>query len=131
MSSEVSVGAESKLGLAAALSGSTRDVEDVLVTKDATGVDRIGLGDGDLPIEAFASPMMSRLLDHYRMEYSLVLLSGPRAKNLADLQVLSGKCDGTLFVSPNRGRIPEVSQRTIEDLVQLNVPVMGIVEIPS
>ena len=104
---------------------------DVVIERDDSGVDRLSLGPGELPVEAFASPLMSRLLDRYRNEYSLVLLSGPPAKHLADLQVLSAKCDGTMFVAPSRGQIPTTARRTIMDLTHHHVPIMGIVEVPS
>ncbi len=122
---------ERKVGLAMALSGATKDVDDVLIHHDESGIDRLQLGSGELPVEAFASPMMSRLLDRYRNQYSLVLLSGPPAKYLADLQVLSAKCDGTMFVAPDRGEMPASARRTVMDLMKNHVPVMGIVEVPS
>ena len=120
-----------KVELAMALAGATKEVDDVLIHHDESGIDRLQLGSGELPVEAFASPMMTRLLDRYRNQYSLVLLSGPPAKYLADLQVLSARCDGTMFVAPDRGQMPASARRTVMDLMQNHVPVMGIVEVPS
>jgi hypothetical protein len=120
-----------KVGLAAALSGATDNPEEVLVHHGSDGIDRLELGEAELPVEAFATPMMTRLLDTYRNEYSMVLLSGPPAKHLADVQMLAGRCDGTLFVAPSRGGLAPTAKRTIISLMEDRNPIMGIAEIPA
>ena len=74
---------------------------------------------------------MTQLLDHLRNQYSMVLLSGPAAKHLADVQMLATRCDGTLFVAPIKGRLAPAARRTILDLVENRVPIMGIAEVPA
>ena len=120
-----------KMGLALALAGGTKDTDDVLVERGSDGIDRLQLGDGELPVEAFASPLMTRLLDRYRNEYSMVLLSGPAAKHIADVQMLASRCDGTLFVAPSKGAISPVARRTILDLIENRAPIMGIAQLPA
>lgn len=120
-----------KMGLALALAGGTKDTDDVLVERGSDGIDRLRLGDGELPVEAFASPLMTRLLDRYRNEYSMVLLSGPAAKHIADVQMLATRCDGTLFVAPSKGAISPVARRTIIDLIENRAPIMGIAQLPA
>lgn len=121
----------SKLGLARALAGGTSSPEDVLIEHGSDGIDRLRLGEGELPVEAFASPLMTQLFDHLRNQYSMVLLSGPAAKHLADVQMLATRCDGTLFVAPTKGRLAPAARRTILDLIENRVPIMGIAEVPA
>ncbi|QDS96107.1 hypothetical protein FF011L_49140 [Roseimaritima multifibrata] len=120
-----------RFGLAMALAGATKSPDDVLVFHGEDGIDRLELGEGELPVEAFASPLMTKLLDKYRNEYSMVLLSGPAAKHVADVQMLASRCDGTLFVAPKRGSLTPRAHRIIEDLVASRNPIMGIAEIPT
>ena len=120
-----------RMGLALALAGGTKDVEDVLVERGDDGIDRLQLGEGELPVEAFASPLMGRLLDRYRNDYSMVLLSGPAAKHIADVQMLASRCDGTMFVAPDKGAIAPNARRTIVDLIENRAPIMGVAHVPA
>lgn len=118
-----------KMGLARALAGGTRETSNVLIHHGSDGIDRLELGDAELPIEAFASPMMTKLLDEYCKTYTMVLLSGPAAKHLADVQMLASRCDGVLFVAPKRGALASEARRTVVDLIENRNAIMGIAEI--
>jgi hypothetical protein len=120
-----------KMGLAAALAESGKVPEDVLIEHGDDGVDRVQLGSGDLPLEAFATPLMGQLLDSYRKAYSMVLLSGPAAKHLADVQMLAARCDGTLFVAPEKGPVAQTARRTVVELMENRRVILGVAEVPG
>jgi capsular polysaccharide biosynthesis protein len=120
-----------KMGLALALSGEAKVPEDVMIEHGDDGVDRVLLGSGELPLEAFASPLMGQLLDTYRNAYSMVLLSGPAAKHLADVQMLAARCDGTLFVAPEKGDVSQTARRTVVELMENRRVILGLAEVPG
>jgi hypothetical protein len=120
-----------KMGLAVALSGGAKVPEDVLIEHGDDGVDRVLLGAGELAVEAFATPLMGQLLETYRNAYSMVLLSGPAAKHLADVQMLAARCDGTLFVAPERGELTQTARRTILELKENRQVILGLAVVPD
>jgi Mrp family chromosome partitioning ATPase len=120
-----------KMGLAVALSGGAKVPEDVLIEHGDDGVDRVLLGSGELAVEAFATPLMGQLLETYRNAYSMVLLSGPAAKHLADVQMLAARCDGTLFVAPERGELTQTARRTILELKENRQVILGLAVVPD
>jgi Mrp family chromosome partitioning ATPase len=120
-----------KMGLAVALSGGAKVPEDVRIEHGDDGVDRVLLGPGDLAVEAFATPLMAQLLDTYRSAYSMVLLSGPAAKHLADVQMLAARCDGTLFVAPEKGELTQTARRTILELRENRRVILGLAVVPA
>jgi len=120
-----------KMGLALALSGRATVPEDVMIEHGDDGVDRVLLGSGELPLEAFATPLMGQLLDNYRNAYSMVLLSGPAAKHLADVQMLASRCDGTLFVVPEKGGVAQTARRTVVELMENRRVILGLAEVPG
>jgi len=120
-----------KMGLALALSGEAKVPEDVMIEHGDDGVDRVLLGSGELPLEAFATPLMGQLLDTYRNAYSMVLLSGPAAKHLADVQMLAARCDGTLFVAPEKGDVSQTARRTVVELMENRRVILGLAEVPG
>jgi len=120
-----------KMGLAVALSGGAKVPEDVLIEHGDDGVDRVLLGSGELAVEAFATPLMGQLLETYRNAYSMVLLSGPAAKHLADVQMLAARCDGTLFVAPERGELTQTARRTILELQENRQVILGLAVVPD
>lgn len=103
--------------------------DEVRIDSIASGIDRIELGAGILPPEAFSQPLMQRLFLHVRNEYSVVLVSGPEAQHLPDIQALASLCDGTLFLASSTGKVSAEGRRTIESLVESGMPVLGIAEI--
>ncbi|GAB5405578.1 MAG: hypothetical protein Aurels2KO_38090 [Aureliella sp.] len=118
-----------KLSLSEALIDRAALPDEVQLDSVASGIDRIDLGTSDLPPEAFAQPLMERLMDHCRGRYQVILFNGPTAQHLPDVQALAALCDGTLFVTGQKEKIADQSQRTIESLVQSSMPVLGIVEV--
>lgn len=103
--------------------------DEVRVDTIASGIDRIELGTGILPPEAFSQPLMERLFLQLRNEYSAILVNGPEAHHLPDVQALAALCDGTLFLASNAGRVPAECRRTVESLVESVTPVLGIAEV--
>ncbi len=119
------------MGLAQALSGGAKVPEEVTIEHGDDGVDRVLLGSGELPLEAFATPLMGQLLDTYRNDYSMVLLSGPAAKHLADVHMLAARCDGTLFVAPEKGQVGQTARRTVIELMENRRVILGLAEVPG
>jgi Mrp family chromosome partitioning ATPase len=74
---------------------------------------------------------MGQLLETYRNAYSMVLLSGPAAKHLADVQMLAARCDGTLFVAPERGELTQTARRTILELKENRQVILGLAVVPD
>ncbi len=120
-----------KMGLALALAGGAKGPEDVMIEHGTDGVDRVQLGPDELPLEAFANPLMGHLLDSYRSDYSMVLLSGPAAKHFADVQMLAARCDGTLFVAPEKGELNQTARRTILELMENRRLILGLAQVPG
>ena len=56
---------------------------------------------GEIPLEHFSSPKMSRLIDSVRQRYRdrFIILDGPPMTNVADIRILSGLCDFVLVVA--------------------------------
>ncbi len=118
-----------KFSLSEALVDRAALPDEVQLDSVASGINKIELGTRDLPPEAFAQPLMERLLEHYRGQYQVILVNGPTARHLPDVQALATLCDGTLFVAGGKDKISDSARRTIESLVQSNMPVLGIVEV--
>lgn len=121
--------ADSKRTLAEALIDGATLPDEVRVELVTSGIDRIELGAGSLPAEAFSQPLMERLFAHLQNEYSVVLVNGPEAKHLPDIQALAALCDGTCFLACNVGTVCPEARRTLESLVESGMPVLGIVEV--
>ena len=79
------------------------------------------------PREGLASRRMSELLDQSRGRYSMILVAGPSTKSQTDVQLLAARADGMLFtVSPNTP-ISSRGHEVIQDLIDLDAPVMGLI----
>lgn len=117
------------VSLTTALAEGSHSPEDVLVQRGTDGIDRVALGDGNLPREAFSQPLMKELLAGYRGYYTTVLIAGPNARHLADVQTLATMCDGTLFVSADNERTDPQARRTLTSLSGSSTNVFGIAKV--
>ncbi len=102
-------------------------VEDVILPTTLAGVDCICSGSRSFPVEGLASRRMSDVLDHARKNYSLVLVAGPPSDQLADLQMLAARADGILFTAVPGKSLAERSREILQELVDLDAPILGIV----
>lgn len=93
--------------------------------------DWVAVGATPLPIEAYADPRLSQLLEHLRRSHSVVLVVGPRAEASIDVEMLAARADSVLFVSaPGRTPSPGAS-RTLAALRERRAPVLGLIVLGS
>lgn len=79
------------------------------------------------PREGLASRRMTELLEQSRGRYTMILVAGPSTKCQTDVQLLAARADGMLFtVSPNTP-ISSRGHEVIQDLIDLEAPVMGLI----
>lgn len=79
------------------------------------------------PREGLASRRMTELLEQSRGRYTMILVAGPSTKSQTDVQLLAARADGMLFtVSPNTP-ISSRGHEVIQDLIDLEAPVMGLI----
>lgn len=86
-------------------------------------------GDGSMPLEAFAGRRMSELLMECRERYSTILLLSPAIDHSVDLELLAARVNSVLLVSGNDGVISKVAERSIENLISLHAPMLGVVTV--
>ena len=86
-------------------------------------------GDCALPLEAFAGRRMSELLIECRERYSTILLLSPTIDRSVDLELLAARVNSVLFVSGVDGVVSKVAEQTIENLIMLHAPMLGVVTV--
>lgn len=86
-------------------------------------------GDSSLPAEAFAGRRMSELLIECRERYSTILLLSPTIDRSVDLELLAARVNSVLFVSGADGTVSKIAEQTIENLIMLHAPMLGVVTV--
>ena len=86
-------------------------------------------GDSELPPEAFAGRRISELLIECRERYSTILLLSPTIDRSVDLELLAARVNSVLFVSGADGVVSKVAEQTIENLIMLHAPMLGVVSV--
>ncbi len=103
------------------------EMGDLVLHTKFTRVDCIHGGVCPPPREGMASRRMSELLEQSRGRYSMILVAGPSTNSQTDVQLLAARADGMLFtVSPNTP-ISSRGHEVIQDLIDLDAPVMGLI----
>lgn len=103
------------------------EMGDLILHTKFPRVDCIHGGVSPLPREGLASRRLTELLEQSRGRYSMILVAGPSTRNQTDVQLLAARADGMLFtVSPNTP-ISSRGHEVIQDLIDLNAPVMGLI----
>jgi Mrp family chromosome partitioning ATPase len=103
------------------------EIGDLVLHTKFTRVDCIHGGVCPPPREGLASRRITDLLELSRGRYSMILVAGPSTKNQTDVQLLAARADGMLFtVSPN-SPISNRGHEVIQDLLDLDAPVMGLI----
>ena len=88
----------SSVGLSNVLSGQWRS-EDVIKVTEAEGIHLITCGHiPSNPAELLNSKSMDQLIEQLKTQYDLIIFDAPPILLIADAQILSNKCDGTLLV---------------------------------
>jgi hypothetical protein len=103
------------------------EIGDLVLHTKYTRVDCIHGGVCALPREGLASRRITDLLELSRGRYSMILVAGPSTRNQTDVQLLAARADGMLFtVAPNTP-ISNRGHEVIQDLIDLDAPVMGLI----
>jgi Mrp family chromosome partitioning ATPase len=103
------------------------EIGDLVLHTKYTRVDCIHGGVCPLPREGLASRRITDLLELSRGRYSMILVAGPSTRNQTDVQLLAARADGMLFtVAPNTP-ISNRGHEVIQDLIDLDAPVMGLI----
>jgi hypothetical protein len=103
------------------------EIGDLALHTKYTRVDCIHGGVCPLPREGLASRRITDLLELSRGRYSMILVAGPSTRNQTDVQLLAARADGMLFtVAPNTP-ISNRGHEVIQDLIDLDAPVMGLI----
>lgn len=127
-----------RAGTSTTAASSTAGLTDLLASEDmspAEVVRRAALfdcllaGDSSLPLEAFAGRRMSELLMECRERYSTILLLSPAIDRSVDLELLAARVNSVLLVSGYDGVISKVAERSIENLIMLHAPMLGVVTV--
>jgi hypothetical protein len=103
------------------------DMGDLVLHTKFPRVDCVHGGVCPLPREGLASRRMTELLEQSRGRYTMILVAGPSTRSQTDVQLLAARADGMLFtVSPN-SPISSRGHEVIQDLIDLDAPVMGLI----
>jgi hypothetical protein len=103
------------------------EIGDLVLHTKYTRVDCIHGGVCPPPREGLASRRITDLLELSRGRYSMILVAGPSTRNQTDVQLLAARADGMLFtVAPNTP-ISNRGHEVIQDLIDLDAPVMGLI----
>jgi capsular polysaccharide biosynthesis protein len=105
------------------------DMSPAEVVRRAALFDCLLAGDSSLPLEAFAGRRMSELLMECRQRYSTILLLSPSIDRSVDLELLAARVNSVLLVSGNDGVISKVAERSLENLIMLHAPMLGVVTV--
>ncbi|MCE9606891.1 MAG: hypothetical protein K8U03_18545 [Planctomycetia bacterium] len=119
--------ARTTAGLAELLS--SRELAPGEVIRRGALFDCLLAGEIPLPIEAFAGRRMSDLLIECRARYSTILFLSPAIDRSVDLELLAARVNSMLFVSGVDGVVSKVAEQTIENLILLHAPMLGVVTV--
>jgi Mrp family chromosome partitioning ATPase len=114
-------------GLSEYLSEDCEAVGELIRPTGCPGVDLIASGRSGFAREAMASSCLTELLNTCRRNYTMVLVLGPAADRVADLQMLTARADGiVLAATKSAGKDPR-ARAAVQDLLELGAPVIGLV----
>jgi Mrp family chromosome partitioning ATPase len=117
----------SSFGLSEYFSEECESVHDLVQPTGCPGVDLIASGRSGFSREAMASSCLTELLNTCRKNYTMVLIHGPAADSVADLQMLTARCDGiVLAATKDSAKDPHVRE-VVQDLLDLGAPLIGLV----
>lgn len=113
-------------GLADYLTLPWRTVDDIVLRTANPRFDCITRGNRPLPAEGLATRRMSELVGRARERYSLVLVAGPRASQLVDIELMAARCDAIVLLAGEK--CSHECHETIADLMRLRAPILGLVD---
>ncbi|WP_146584136.1 hypothetical protein [Posidoniimonas polymericola] len=116
-----------RFGLSDFLSRECEGVQSLIQPTLCPGVDLISRGNAAFPREAMASSCMTELLNHCRHAYTKVLVVGPGASSLADVEMLAARSDGVVLTADDDSLKSPRAATAVRELVELQAPLIGIV----
>ncbi|QDU56898.1 GumC domain-containing protein [Aeoliella mucimassa] len=114
-------------GLSDYLAASCHLNSELIQSTSNPNVDLITSGNAEFPVEAMASKNLTELLDYCRDSYSLIMVAGPPAANLADFQMLAARADAIVLTADNKAVKDPSSVVAIQDMIDLRAPVVGMI----
>ncbi len=103
-------------------------VDSVVHPTAVAGVEVLPQGTGPLPHESLAHRRMHDLIGKLRERCSVVLVAGPNAAHSVDQQVLASYCDAVVVCLPGGVRPGLVGEAALQELMELNAPLLGLVD---
>ncbi|UOE93878.1 CpsD/CapB family tyrosine-protein kinase [Alkalihalobacillus sp. LMS39] len=79
------------------------------------------------PAELLSSNAMVELLEHLKKEFDTIIIDTPPVVAVTDAQILSSKCDGTVFVASCGKTNREHAVKAKELLTKSNANILGVV----
>jgi len=79
------------------------------------------------PAELLTSIQMDALLDELKKRFDIILFDAPPTLSVTDAQVLSNKCDGTIFVVSSKETSIDNASKAKELLVSAKAHILGVV----
>jgi len=121
-------GGSRRKGVAEYLAGECDDLDELVKGTGVVGIDFLPGGCTATASEAMASSRLTTLIDHFRDQYSMILLNGPSTYLPADLQMLAARADGIVFTVNNQSLRGVYGGEVLSDLIELGAPILGFAE---
>ena len=118
---------EDDSGLADFLSFAKIDPEEVILPTTLAAVDCLLRGTTPVGIDLLATHRMSELIDVLRSRYTIILVMGPRADYQVDLELLTSRADGVVFLADDRAGSCITPRSSITALAALGAVILGAV----
>lgn len=117
----------SSVGLSNVLSGQWR-YGDVIKVTEAEGIHLITCGQiPPNPAELLNSNSMDILIEQLKAQYDMIIFDAPPILLIADAQILSNKCDGTVVVVNSGSTKKEHVLRAVEALKKSGANIIGTI----
>lgn len=79
------------------------------------------------PAELLTSKQMDVLLEELKKRFDIIMFDAPPTLSVTDAQVLSNKCDGTIFVVSSKETSKDNASKAKELLVSAKAHILGVV----
>ncbi len=103
------------------------DLARVVLPTTIPAVDYLPRGTTPVGFDLLATYRMTELLDTLRDLYTMILIIGPRADRQVDLEILSARADGIIFLADDQSGRCLKSIPNIKILASLGAPILGAV----
>ena len=103
------------------------EMEEIIVPTTISAVDCVfpGLSTSK---ELLATAQMSEFMEYVKRKYSIIVLIGPGAANLTDLQIVAAHAESVSFVYNARKNLAAGTGQSIVSLSELGAPLVGAIQ---